>query len=103
VAGLRHQLQDPIQVQLKLSVGSIRQGRIAQREVRDARGACEYVGLTPKLESEEWSDATVVRDDCEFVGLLPKLENEEQSDGVTGSRIEGCRTCSDHCRDASLR
>ena len=79
---MRHQLQDPIQVQMKPSVGSIRQGRGAQREVRDSRGACEYVGLSPKLESEERSDATAVRDDCELLGLLPKLESEEQSDGV---------------------
>ena len=81
-AGLRHQLQDPIQVQMKPSVGSIRQGRGAQREVRGAHGACECGALSPGLESEEWSDATVVRDDCELLGLLPRIEGEEQSDGV---------------------
>ena len=35
-----------------------------------------------KLQTEEWSDRTVVGDDCEILGLLPKLESEEQSDGV---------------------
>jgi len=58
--------------------GSIR----LETKVRDARGGCEFVGLSPKLESEEWSDATVVRDDCELLGLVPKLESEEQIDGV---------------------